>query len=178
VRHFFARVAGESFLNDDGTDRQTTIASCRVGEAVILDAEPDNPEDENAIRVLRVDGKQIGHLERGMAARLVDDLTDFSAFVAGIGRGGGPGYLGVSLLIVVNDGENAPVVEAYARRALAAEGNLGRSAPSIIERGRVTLRRPLRQRPSAGASPLRWTLLTVGGVVLGAVAVWWIVVAP
>ena len=94
MRHFFANVAGESFHNDDGSDRQPIISRCRVGEALILDAEPDNPEDENAIRVLRLDGKQIGYIERDMAARLVDDLTDFSAFVAGVGRAGGPGYLG------------------------------------------------------------------------------------
>jgi hypothetical protein len=34
--------------------------------------------------VLRLDGKQIGYIEREMAARLVDDLTGFSAFVAGV----------------------------------------------------------------------------------------------
>lgn len=64
MRHFFANVAGESFHNDDGTDRQPLISRCRVGEALILDAEPDNPQDENAIRVLRLDGKQIGYIER------------------------------------------------------------------------------------------------------------------
>jgi hypothetical protein len=31
VRHFFANVAGESFSNDDGSDRQPIIASCRMG---------------------------------------------------------------------------------------------------------------------------------------------------
>jgi hypothetical protein len=48
VRHFFASV----YPNDDGSDRQTIIASCRVGEPLIPDAEPDDPEDENAVRVL------------------------------------------------------------------------------------------------------------------------------
>jgi hypothetical protein len=52
VRHFFANVAGESFRNDDRSNRQTINASCRVGKPLIPDAEPDNPEDENAVRVL------------------------------------------------------------------------------------------------------------------------------
>jgi HIRAN domain len=179
VRHFFAQVAGESYANDDGTDRQTTIASCRVGEPLILDAEPGNPEDENAVRVLRRDGKQIGYLERTMATRLVDDLSDFSAFVAGVGRGGSGPYRGVALLVVVNDGENAAVVEAYARRALEAEGNLGRArgVSKFVE-----YKRPRRSRSrktlSSGASPLRRALLTATAIVVGAVALWWFGVAP
>ena len=132
MRHFFAQVAGESHTNDDGSDRQAIIASCRVGEPLILDAEPDNPEDENAVRVLRQDGKQIGYLERAMAARLVNDLSDFSAFVAGIGRGGTGPYLGVALMMVVNDGQDAAVVEAYARRTLEEEGNLSRSDDAAL----------------------------------------------
>jgi len=155
VRHFFANVAGESFTNDDGSDRQTIIASCRVCEPLILDAAPDNPKDENAIRVLRENGEQIGYLERAMAARLVADLSDFSAFVAGVGRGGGP-YLGVSLLMVVNDGQDAAVVEAYARRILEEEGNLGRS--------------PVQMRGTGG---IRWALLALAIALAAVTAVRW-----
>lgn len=131
MRHFFAHVAGESFANDDGTDRQTSIAACRVGEALILEPEPDNPKDKNAVRVLRENGKQIGYVERKMAARLVDDLSDFSAFVARVRRGGDGPYLGVALLIVVNDGRDTAVVEAYAREVLEAEGNFVREAVAM-----------------------------------------------
>jgi hypothetical protein len=117
-----------------------------------------------------------------MAARLVDDLSDFSAFVAGIGRGGTGPYLGVALLMVVTDGRDASDVEAYARRTLEAEGNFGRSAPEAhwIE-GQQSLRRrrPRRSRtaPSRGASPLRWALLTATVIAVGAAAVWWFAVA-
>jgi hypothetical protein len=147
-----------------------------VGEPVILDAQPDNPEDENAIGVLRLDGKQIGYIDRGMAASLIDDLTDFTAFVAGIGRGGGPGYLGVSLLVAVNDGQDETVVSAYARQVLEAEGNLGRSARQMVRLRRRQLRRALRAAPS-GASALRWAFLALAGrtgscnVVVGEAAV-------
>jgi hypothetical protein len=92
----------------------------RAGEPLELIAEPDNPHDENAIKVLREDGKQIGYVKRSLVARLVDDLSDFRAFVAGIGRGRDGRYLGVSL-IVVHDGEDDAAVEAYARRVLAED---------------------------------------------------------
>jgi hypothetical protein len=185
VRHFFANVAGESYRNDDdGSDRQTIITSCRVGEPLILDAEPDNPEDENAIRVLRRDGKQIGYIEREMAARLVDDLTDFSAYVAGVGRGGGP-YLGVSLLMVVNDGETEAVVNAYARQTLEDEGNLvrspvqGREAGRAGQRGRRTRRTPSQVQRSDRDVPLRWALLSLAGIAAAAAAAfWWFAVTP
>ena len=123
MRHFFASVAGESYPNRDGTDRQSIIASCSVGETIVLEAEPDNPVEENAVRTVRRDGRQIGYLEHATAARLADDLNDFSAFVAGIGPGGGGPYLDVSLLIVANEGQDAAAVAAYAHRVL--EGRLG-----------------------------------------------------
>jgi HIRAN domain len=91
VRHFFASVAGESYPNDDGSDRQTPIASCRVDEPLILDAEPDNPEDENAIRVLRLDGKQISYIERDMAARLVEEPDRLQRLRGGRRSGRGAG---------------------------------------------------------------------------------------
>jgi hypothetical protein len=123
VRHFFASVAGESYPNRDGTHRQSIIAGCSVGESIILEAEPDNPVEENAVRTLRRDGRQIGYLEHATAVRLADDLNDVSAFVAGIGPSGGDPYLDVSLLIVANDGEDAAAVAAYARGVL--DGRLG-----------------------------------------------------
>jgi hypothetical protein len=99
----------------------TAPTGIRAGEPLELIAEPDNPHDENAIKVLREDGKQIGYVKRSLVARLVDDLSDFRAFVAGIGRGRDGRYLGVSLLIVVHDGEDDAAVEAYARRVPAED---------------------------------------------------------
>jgi HIRAN domain-containing protein len=154
MRHFFASVAGESYRNDDGSDRQAIIATCRVGEALVLEAEPDNPHDENAVRVLREDGKQIGYLEWGTAARLVDDLSDFRAFVAGVGRGRGP-YLGVSLLVIVGGGEDDAAVETHARRVLEAEGNLGHSAD---DRGPSGIVAGARELPG---SDFPWVWVTV-----------------
>jgi hypothetical protein len=116
VRYFFVRVAGETYPNRDGTKRQTIIENCRTGEPIILAPEPDNPQDENAVRVLRVDGSQIGYLQRGMATRLVDNLSEVSAFVGGVDRTGP--YLSVSLLLVLSDGQDVAVVATYARELL------------------------------------------------------------
>jgi hypothetical protein len=123
VDHFFAHVVGESFRNDDGSDRQTITPRCRVGDLLVLEPEPDNPRDINAIRVLRRNGEQIG-LEREFAGQVVSRTakgSGFHALVAGVGRGKS-GLYGMALLIVVeNDGASDEEVAAYGRRVLARD---------------------------------------------------------
>ena len=46
---------------------QGAIWHCRKGDRVILQREPENPHDENAVAVLREDGEQIGYLSRDNA---------------------------------------------------------------------------------------------------------------
>jgi hypothetical protein len=41
------------------------------GEEVILEREPRNQYDRNAIRVLNIQGVQIGHISKAVAAKLV-----------------------------------------------------------------------------------------------------------
>ncbi len=125
MRHFFAHVAGESFRNADGSERQTIIARCRLGEPLVLEHEPDNPHDINAIKVLRRTGEQIGYLTRELAGQLVSQGPDgFYAFVAGVRRSGG-GLYGVALLMVEADaGDDAgddAAVERYAHRVLSQD---------------------------------------------------------
>jgi len=59
------KVAGVTF---DG--RQAVVARLCVGEEIQLRREPANPFDPNAIRVERLDGHQIGFLNRHLAAQL------------------------------------------------------------------------------------------------------------
>jgi len=63
-RSFFTTVAG---VTHEG--RQKIIARCVVGEALSLLRDPDNRFDRGAIRVLRLNGEQIGfipaHVSRG-----------------------------------------------------------------------------------------------------------------
>jgi hypothetical protein len=129
LRHFFGHVAGESYRNADGSDRQRIIPRCRVGELLVLKHEPDNPHDINAIRVLRQSGEQIGYLERELAGQVVSREAkgeQYHAAIAGIGRArAGVGPWGVALLIIV-DGAGAATdatLRRYAREVLEDEGH-------------------------------------------------------
>jgi hypothetical protein len=59
------RVAGVTF---DG--RQAVIARLSIGEEILLMREPNNPYDHNAIRVECQNRRQIGYLNRHLAAML------------------------------------------------------------------------------------------------------------
>ena len=59
------KVVGVTF---DG--RQAVVAILQVGEEILCRREPTNPYDDNAIRVERLDGKQIGFINRFLAADL------------------------------------------------------------------------------------------------------------
>jgi hypothetical protein len=49
VKHWHTKVAGTTFKNADGGDRQHLIRyACKVGAAAQLVAEPSNPHDPNA----------------------------------------------------------------------------------------------------------------------------------
>ncbi|KAF2015748.1 hypothetical protein BU24DRAFT_422060 [Aaosphaeria arxii CBS 175.79] len=55
-----------------------------MGEMVIVRREPENAYDSNAIRVLNVQGEQIGHIPRTIAAKLAPYMDDRSLRVEGI----------------------------------------------------------------------------------------------
>jgi len=74
-RHFFLQVHGIYHHNRDGSDRQHVIRSCHVGELLKLVAEPDNPYDENAVKVCRENGDQLGYLDSVNAMRFTHDMS-------------------------------------------------------------------------------------------------------
>jgi HIRAN domain len=159
MHHIFSRVTGESFRNDDGTERQAIIVNCRVGALLLLEAKPNNPGDENVIRVLREDGQQIGYLERDLAARLANHLSELSAFAASIHRPKFSPYYGVWLLIVLTEGQNAEVVRGYAREVLAADREI------LPHRSG----QPSRQRSASWIGKSTMLLLLTGMGILGAI---------
>jgi hypothetical protein len=59
------RVAGVTFEG-----RQSVIARLSIGEEVLIKREPTNPFDHNAVSIERVNGQQIGYLNRHLAATL------------------------------------------------------------------------------------------------------------
>lgn len=62
IRHQFTKVAGVTFSNDDGTDRQFILSNCQAGEQLILRHDPLNEHSECAIEVRRTTGEQIGYV--------------------------------------------------------------------------------------------------------------------
>jgi hypothetical protein len=133
LEHFFGQVAGESHRNDDGSDRQAIILRCRVGEMIVLEHEPDNPHDINAVRLLRQSGEQIGYLEREFAGQVVSRSAKgvmFHAAIAGIGRPRRSAPYGVALLIIVNEGEATDAeVATYVREVLRRDRRVEAAAP-------------------------------------------------
>jgi hypothetical protein len=73
LRHAFAKVAGVTFPNDDGSERQAIIRHCKAGEYLILRHEPDNDYSEFAIQVLRQNGAQLGHAPEYLAERICQE---------------------------------------------------------------------------------------------------------
>jgi HIRAN domain len=67
---FFSKIAGVTHDNADGTSRQAIISRCNVGERLVLQPEPDNSFDPNAVKVLRTNGEQLGFLGARLAAEL------------------------------------------------------------------------------------------------------------
>jgi hypothetical protein len=105
-----APVAGESFRNKDGSDRQEEIARCLPGERVTLEREPDNPHDSNCIKVISARGVQIGNIGREAAewmAQRLDRETWLEARIDSVGAGD-RGLLGVVLLVSTAFEDNWP----------------------------------------------------------------------
>lgn len=82
VENFICAVVGESFANEDGSQRQDIIRRLgKVGMQATLEREPDNQYDSNAVAVYIAD-QQIGYLKTEVAERLADKI-DGGRFVAG-----------------------------------------------------------------------------------------------
>jgi hypothetical protein len=78
---FFTKVAGVSYCNNDGTSRQTIVRRCREGESLLLQREPNNPFDANAVRVLRQSGEQVGYLPAHVVGTgIASDLDEGRTF--------------------------------------------------------------------------------------------------
>lgn len=74
-KKFHTKVVGTSFHNDDGSNRCKIISSCEPMDYLTLRMEPDNPNDPNAIAVLRADGQQLGYLQKRLAGEITRDVT-------------------------------------------------------------------------------------------------------
>jgi len=70
-----SKVVGVSKPNADGSSRQEIIRQyVSEGEKLVIEPEPENPHDSNAIKVLVASGQMIGYLPKDIAARLQGPL--------------------------------------------------------------------------------------------------------
>jgi hypothetical protein len=118
VRHFYTKLAGATYKNDDGSDRQDILSTCCPLQALRVEHDNNNPHDPNAIRVCTEDGRQIGHLFRDLASdvwwRMQHHFT-YAAFSANI-TGGTEDHptMGMNiLLLVARPGVSQEEMQAY-----------------------------------------------------------------
>jgi hypothetical protein len=74
LREFRKQVHGIFHKNSDGTSRQRIIRDCSEGEELQLVPEPDNRVDPGAVKILRMNGEQIGYWP-AEAGRVAGDLA-------------------------------------------------------------------------------------------------------
>jgi hypothetical protein len=89
VKSFYSRVVGVTFSNPDGTSRQEIIKRCKVGERLKLIHHPI-PQDENAVKICRLNGQQLGHLSADIAIEisgLLDRRTRIDAEISEVTGG-------------------------------------------------------------------------------------------
>jgi hypothetical protein len=76
MRHVLARVAGVTFPNEDGSERQAILRRCQPGEQLVLRHDPHNRYSEFATEVLRLNGEQLGHAPEHLAQRICDEVAN------------------------------------------------------------------------------------------------------
>ncbi len=69
-RPFETTVAGVSYKNKGGTNRQSILKRLSPGQGLILKREPRNRYDNNAVKVLTGGRKQIGYIPKLDAKRV------------------------------------------------------------------------------------------------------------
>lgn len=86
-------LAGVTYCNADGTDRQSLLKKCRSGEEVELRREPDNPHDKFAISVVTARGEILGYIPAG-DRRLANEIDrGFQIRASIVAITGGPNLL-------------------------------------------------------------------------------------
>ncbi len=74
LRHAFAKVAGVTFPNRDGSERQEIIKQCKVGETLVFRHDANSRYSTFAMQVLRKNGRQLGHVPEYFAEQMCNEL--------------------------------------------------------------------------------------------------------
>jgi hypothetical protein len=102
ITHFFSKVVGVTQNNADGTWRQMVLGTCQPGEPLRFVADPGNVYDENAIKVMRASGEQLGYLNKELAEEINAKILEgykYVVAVAGVTEPLHGGWHGCNILI-------------------------------------------------------------------------------
>ena len=84
MRPIRTNVAGVTHRNSDGSSRQKILKRMQEeyyeGDLLYLESEPENPYDENAIKVMNAEDEQIGYLSRDLAKTLAKRMDNGEEF--------------------------------------------------------------------------------------------------
>ena len=93
------KVVGVTFDNPDGTNRQKILSMLDTNSLVMLEREPDNKFDKNAVKVMTMFG-QVGYIGKDYAsilAEMMDAGRTFSATVSEVDTYKGNYYMQVCI---------------------------------------------------------------------------------
>lgn len=76
LKDYYLKIVGVTHSNEDGTSRQQVIKRCKPRERLLLFPDPDNQFDNNAIKVCRLNGQQVGFIQEHQAPELRYILVD------------------------------------------------------------------------------------------------------
>ncbi|MEA3506590.1 MAG: HIRAN domain-containing protein [Elusimicrobiota bacterium] len=65
-------IAGTRHESSDGRSRRYYVKKLNPGEKLILEREPDNPKDKNAVKVLNKERKLLGYIPRTIVRQMAD----------------------------------------------------------------------------------------------------------
>ncbi|MFH5835900.1 HIRAN domain-containing protein [Proteiniclasticum sp. C24MP] len=101
----YSKVAGVTFENEDGVNRQELLSELSSGEELELRLEPENRYDKNAVEIYSSLGK-IGYINRELApyiSTLINEDVRVDVVVSEI-TGGGPSlFYGCNIKISIYD---------------------------------------------------------------------------
>ncbi len=71
-KHAIVSIAGISFANTDGRARREVLEECENGELLFLEPDPMNEYDENAVKVVRQNGDQLGFVPASLSPEVYE----------------------------------------------------------------------------------------------------------
>jgi hypothetical protein len=86
VERFSTKIAGVTFDNPNGTSRQQYLRKTSPNELLLLKRDPENPVDENAIKLVKPNGKQLGYIPSKNAETLAPQMDNGTKFFAQISQ--------------------------------------------------------------------------------------------